>query len=44
MLKTIVLGSGVLVQGLFEKHLANGRIAVRVGQRVFVGLPVAKAA
>ena len=30
-----------MVQGLFVAQLADGRIAVRVGEKVFTGLPVA---
>ncbi len=40
MLKTILLGSCVLVQGTFVKKLADGKIAVKVGDRVFQGQPV----
>ncbi|WP_206169677.1 hypothetical protein [Tropicibacter alexandrii] len=45
MLRTIVLGSCVSIQGLFEKALPDGRISVRVGDRIYTGRPVvAKAA
>jgi hypothetical protein len=44
MLKTIVVGSCMSVQGILEKTLPDGRICVRVGNRVFTGLPVLKAA
>lgn len=40
MLRTIILGSCVSVQGLLEKTFPDGRISVRVGDSVFVGLPV----
>lgn len=40
MLKTIIMGSCHSVQGLLEKTLPDGRIAVRVGNQVFTGLPV----
>lgn len=40
MLKTIALGSCVLVQGVFLRALADGRIAVSVGSKVFEGYPV----
>jgi hypothetical protein len=40
MLRTIVIGSCVSVQGLLEKTLPDGRIIVRVGTRVFTGMPV----
>jgi len=44
MLRTIILGSCVSVQGIFEKAMPDGRISVRVGDRLFVGTPVAKSA
>ncbi|MBY6049511.1 hypothetical protein KUV47_18135 [Vannielia litorea] len=40
MLRTIVLGSCVSVQGTFVKALADGRVVVRVGARDFTGRPV----
>jgi hypothetical protein len=40
MLKTILMGSCVLVQGIFVKKLSDGMIAVRVGDQVFQGKPV----
>mgnify|MGYP001549430203 CR=1 FL=1 len=40
MLRTIVIGSCVSVQGMLEKTLPDGRIAVRVGTRVYTGTPV----
>ena len=40
MLKTIIIGSCMSVQGIFEKALPDGRISVRVGNRIFTGLPV----
>ncbi|WP_425100784.1 hypothetical protein [Tropicibacter sp. S64] len=44
MLRTVILGSCVSVQGLLEKTLPDGRITVRVGDRIFTGLPVGKPA
>lgn len=44
MLRTITLGSCVQVQGTFERALENGKILVRVGERLFEGYPVAKKA
>ncbi len=41
MLKTIILGSCVSVQGVFVRKFADGRIAVRVGDRLFKGIPAA---
>ena len=40
MLRTIVIGSCVSVQGTFVRTLENGLIAVRVGNKVFTGAPV----
>ncbi|WP_172297938.1 hypothetical protein [Pseudoruegeria sp. HB172150] len=40
MLRTIVIGSCVSVQGLFVRDLPNGYIAVRVGDKIFSGVPV----
>ena len=39
MLKTIVIGSCVSVQGLLENTFPDGRVSVRVGGRVFIGKP-----
>ncbi len=39
MLRTIIIGSCVSVQGLVEKTFPDGRMSVRVGQRVYVGKP-----
>jgi hypothetical protein len=40
MLRTIVVGSCVSVQGTFEEQLDNGKIVVRVGETLFSGKPV----
>ena len=40
MMKTITVGSCVSVQGLFEAQLDNGKMVVRVGERLFTGTPV----
>jgi hypothetical protein len=40
MYKTIMMGSCIAVQGLFVRALKNGKIAVRVGNKEFVGTPV----
>ncbi|MGP6089012.1 hypothetical protein [Antarctobacter jejuensis] len=39
MLRTIILGSCVSVQGFLEKTFPDGRISVRVGDNVYVGKP-----
>lgn len=44
MLRTITLGTCVSVQGTFERTLDNGKILVRVGDRLFEGVPVGKKA
>ena len=45
MLKTILIGSCVSVQGTFVRALSDGMIAVRVGDKIFSGRPIeAKAA
>ena len=40
MLRTIVMGTCVSVQGLFVRNLPDGRVVVRVGERLFTGFPV----
>ena len=40
MLRTITLGSCVSVQGIVVGQQADGRLMVRVDERVFVGQPV----
>ena len=40
MIRTILLGSCVSVQGRFVQALEDGRIAVMVGKRLFYGKPV----
>jgi hypothetical protein len=44
MLKTIALGTAVLIQGLYVRTLPDGRMIVRVGDNLFSGPPVKKAA
>jgi len=44
MIQTIVLGSCVSVQGAFVGRRPDGRIVVRVGDRLFEGRPVNQAA
>lgn len=44
MVKTIVLGSCVFVQGLFVRALPGGHIVVRVDGTEFTGRPVASSA
>ncbi|MDO5630824.1 MAG: hypothetical protein Q4G22_03195 [Paracoccus sp. (in: a-proteobacteria)] len=40
MIRTIVIGSCVFVQGMYERQVSNGNIVVRVGARTFEGRPV----
>lgn len=41
MLRTILLGSCVYVQGIFVRKLDDGKIVVRVGERLYEGRPIA---
>ncbi|KUJ77941.1 hypothetical protein AVO45_08185 [Ruegeria marisrubri] len=43
MLRTITLGSCVLVQGMLVRKWPDGRVSVRVGDKIFRGHPVKKA-
>lgn len=40
MLRTITLGTHVSVQGIFVRSLKDGKIVVRVGERMFKGFPI----
>ncbi|EET46505.1 hypothetical protein [Thalassobium sp. R2A62] len=40
MVRTITLGSCVSVQGILVRTLDNGKLVVRVGERIFTGAPV----
>ncbi|PRX31188.1 hypothetical protein SAMN05216257_10432 [Meinhardsimonia xiamenensis] len=40
MLRTIMVGKYISVQGEFVRELANGLIEVRVGSRTYTGRPV----
>lgn len=40
MIRTITMGTYVSVQGVFLRSLPNGKIAVKVGQKVYEGKPV----
>jgi hypothetical protein len=39
MLRTIILGSCVSVQGQFVRQLDDGRIVIQVGNRTYQGKP-----
>ncbi len=40
MLRTILIGSCVSVQGMFVRTLPNGWMEVQVGNQLFKGMPV----
>ena len=40
MLRTIIIGSCVSIQGTFVKALENGRIRIRVDNKFYDGVPV----
>ena len=40
MYKTIMISSSIAVQGLFIRAFKNGKIAIKVGNKEFVGFPV----
>jgi hypothetical protein len=40
MLRTITIGSYISVQGIFLRALEDGKIAIGVGERTFIGKPV----
>jgi hypothetical protein len=42
MLRTIQIGSCMSVQGLLVKQLDDGRIVIRVDDRLYQGIPVPK--
>ena len=40
LIRTITVGSCISVQGMFERDMGVGHIAVRVGDQTYVGKPV----
>ncbi|MGR3320494.1 MAG: hypothetical protein ACU0DK_01015 [Pseudooceanicola sp.] len=42
MHRTITMGNYVSVQGTFVRQLPDGRVEVRVGDKVFAGVPVSR--
>jgi hypothetical protein len=40
MLRTIVIGSCVSVQGLFIRKLPDGRVMISVDDKIYTGYPV----
>lgn len=43
MLRTIAVGSCVSVQGLLVRTLSDGKLVVKVDEKLFVGYPVSAA-
>ena len=43
MLRTIQIGTCVSVQGLVVQHLEDGLVVIRVGEKLYRGVPVAPA-
>lgn len=44
MIRTITMGTYVSVQGVYLRSLPDGKIAVRVGKKIYEGMPVKSAA
>lgn len=42
MLRTIQIGSCMSVQGILVKQLDDGRVVIRVDDRLYQGMPVKK--
>ena len=40
MLRTIEIGTCMAVQGLVVRHLDDGRITIRIADRLYTGFPV----
>ena len=40
MLRTIEIGSTLLIQGILVRALANGKLVVRVDDKLYAGYPV----
>ena len=40
MLRTIMIGTCMSVQGLFVRRLEDGRMVVRVDDRLYAGTPI----
>ncbi|AXI56556.1 hypothetical protein C1J05_20415 [Sulfitobacter sp. JL08] len=41
LLRTIIIGTCVSIQGIYVRTFPDGRIAVRDGQTIYSGMPVA---
>ncbi|WP_299684499.1 hypothetical protein [uncultured Tateyamaria sp.] len=44
MLRTIALGTSILVQGIYVRTLPDGRMTVRVDGSTYSGIPVSRTA
>ncbi len=44
MLRTIAIGTAILIQGIFVKSLPDGRIVVKLDKKTYTGVPVTKTA
>ena len=44
MLRTIIMGTCIQVQGNFVRALSDGRIVVSVGRQIYAGKPINAAA
>lgn len=42
MLRTITVGSCVSIQGLLVKTLSDGKMVVKVDEKLFIGYPVGR--
>ena len=40
VVKTIILGSRILVQGIYKGETATGTVQIKIGQKLYEGLPV----
>jgi len=43
MLRTIAVGSCVSIQGLLVRTLSDGKLVIKVDEKLFVGFPVNRA-
>jgi len=40
IVKTIMMGSRILAQGIYKGEAAKGAIQIKIGQKLYVGQPV----
>ena len=43
MIRTIAMGTAILVQGIYVKTLPDGRMTVRVAGAIYSGTPISQA-